>query len=131
VRSQLSFEPASVGGWYQVESPTRRVKGVAHVTAVKAAAGGDGGGGFLAAMRPAGSSGKGASQQQRPDWDITSLTLEFDRASLEEADVRRAAISAAAGYRKPEEVQAAADAAKAADQYSDDAERSRIVMRVV
>lgn len=124
-----------MGGWYQVESPTRRVKGVAHVTAVKAAAGGtgsgSGGGGFLAALRPAGSRGGADQQQRRPDWAITSLTLEFDRASLEEADVRRAAISAAAGYRKPEEVQAAADAAQAADVHSDDAERTRVVMRVV
>lgn len=112
-----------MSGWYQVESPSRHIKGVAHVAAVKSQAASGSSTGLFGRRK----GGEGGA----PEWDVTSLRLEFNRAELEEADVRRATVSAAAGYRKMEDVQAAADEAKALDQYSDDAERSKVVMQIV
>lgn len=121
---QLTFEPTKVEGWYTLESPTRRLIGRAFVTGVKSAAAEAKDAGLLGRMLP-----RSSKREGEPDWDITSLRVEFPRAELEAADVRRAAMSAAAGYRRPEEVQGAAAAARDSDAYSEDG--TRVVLQLV
>lgn len=122
---QLAFEPARVEGCYTIESPTRRLAGRAYVSGVRSSAAAARDAGALARLLPRSSSPADAV----PDWDITSLRVEFDRAELQAADVRRAAMSAAAGYRRPEEVEGAAADAAAGDAHNDDG--TKVVMQLV
>ena len=124
--SQLTFEPERVEGWYQLEAPSRRLKGTAFVAATKSKAGGEAGGMSMFAKLGGGGGGGAAP----PPWDITSLRVEFDRDAMEAADTRRAAISAAAGYRRQDEVQGAVAAAAAGDTHGGE-KGDKVVIEIV
>lgn len=85
---QLAFGPTTADGWFTVDSPSRNIKGVVHVTA--------------------------ARDSERAEWRIGALRVEFARAILEEANARRDAIAASAGYRGAEAEAGVAAAAAAA-----------------
>ena len=121
---QLSIDPERVEGWYRVEAVTRRLKGVAHVRARKAAAPSSPaspGGGLFAGLLGGGKAPAGG-------WEIEALRVEFDREALAAADARRLALSAAGGYRRVDELDAAAAAAAAGDAHATDAQGHAVVV---
>lgn len=126
--SQLDVQPARAGGWYQVESPSRKVTGVVLVSGVESEA-------ARSRMRifdylPALFGGSGGAGSP-PAWDLTALRVEFDASHLAAADMRRAQRSAAAGMFEEADIAANASAAAAGDELVDDGHEEGGGVRVV